>query len=293
MAMQRIQLLLCTCFIIASSATVWAQESGIGPGIYWRIYTVEDEEFSVSLPSWPTMMTSNGLRKGDGQRRLQRLLKTSYGRVTYSIETFENPEPRQSLEQFVDEQGLGSDYDPGTKRKLTIDGFAGIEYLSSSNTSPARVQFFATEKHLYRFVASGPGAGHPSIDKLFFSSIKLGKNLDGSKVSEDPGDDLVLHADTGERVFFGKEVDTKARLITKPEPTYTEEALKNKITGTVVLRVVLSKTGKIDTIRVVFGLPYGLTERAVEAAKGIKFIPAMKDGEPVSMFIQLEYNFNP
>ena len=36
----------------------------------------------------------------------------------------------------------------------------------------------------------------------------------------------------------------------------------------------------------------GLTERAIEAAKRIKFTPAMKDGKPVSVWMQLEYNFS-
>jgi hypothetical protein len=48
----------------------------------------------------------------------------------------------------------------------------------------------------------------------------------------------------------------------------------------------------VKYIIVLSGLPGGLTERAVEAARRIKFFPATKDGRPVSMFIQLEYNFN-
>jgi outer membrane biosynthesis protein TonB len=43
---------------------------------------------------------------------------------------------------------------------------------------------------------------------------------------------------------------------------------------------------------VVQGLPYGLTEQAIAAARKLKFVPAMKDGKNVSMWIQLEYNFN-
>jgi Gram-negative bacterial TonB protein C-terminal len=56
--------------------------------------------------------------------------------------------------------------------------------------------------------------------------------------------------------------------------------------------VVLSATGKVTNIRVVSGLPDGLTKRAVDAAKKIEFIPAMKDGKYVSMFMQLEYDFS-
>ena len=286
--MQRILLLLFTCLIIANSAAVRAQESGIGPGVSWRMYTVKDEEFAVSLPGTPAMMTSEGLRKADGKRRVERLLKTSYQGIDYYIEAFENPEPRQSLEQFIADHGLSSNYDRGTERKLTIDGFAGIEYSSASKPTPSRIQIFATEKYLYRFIATGQGDG-----ALFFSSIKLGKNRDGKEVSDGPGSATPLQSDTGERVFTGREVDTKARLLKKVEPSYTEDARNNKITGTVILKVIFSKTGEVTNIRVVSGLPYGLTQQAIKAARGIKFTPAMKDGQPVSMWMQLEYNFNP
>ncbi|MDX6695309.1 MAG: hypothetical protein QOF02_3861, partial [Blastocatellia bacterium] len=37
---------------------------------------------------------------------------------------------------------------------------------------------------------------------------------------------------------------------------------------------------------------YGLTEKAIAAARQIRFSPAMKDGRAVSQFVQIEYNFN-
>ena len=94
------------------------------------------------------------------------------------------------------------------------------------------------------------------------------------------------------KIFTGKEVTAKAKLISKPEPQYTEEARKNQITGTVVLKVVFASSGQVTNIRTVSGLPYGLTERAIAAARQIKFTPATKDGHQVSMWMQLEYNFN-
>jgi len=60
----------------------------------------------------------------------------------------------------------------------------------------------------------------------------------------------------------------------------------------VVLRAVFAEDGLVKNIRVVSGLPFGLTERAVAAAQEIKFSPAMKDGRAVSQYIQIEYNFN-
>ena len=92
--------------------------------------------------------------------------------------------------------------------------------------------------------------------------------------------------------FSGIEVEQRARLLLKPEPQYTEEARKNQTTGTVVLRVVFASSGEVVQIRAMRTLPFGLTERAITAARQIKFVPAMKGGRPVSVFMQLEYNFN-
>jgi TonB family protein len=89
-----------------------------------------------------------------------------------------------------------------------------------------------------------------------------------------------------------REVDQRARVLWKPEPQYSEDARRNQISGSVVLRVVFASTGEVVQIRPVNVLPFGLTEKAIEAARQIKFVPAMKNGRPVSVYMQLEYNFN-
>lgn len=89
-----------------------------------------------------------------------------------------------------------------------------------------------------------------------------------------------------------KDVSVKARVTNKPEAHYTEEARKKQITGTVILRAIFAANGRVIGVQVIKGLRGGLTERAIHAARQIRFIPATKDGRPVSMFIQLEYSFN-
>jgi len=93
-------------------------------------------------------------------------------------------------------------------------------------------------------------------------------------------------------VYSAKEVATKVRILSKAEAHYTEQARQDQIKGTVVLRCVLAADGHVRGVRVVSGLAGGLTLRAIVAAQHIKFIPATKDGHPVSMYMQLEYNFN-
>lgn len=98
--------------------------------------------------------------------------------------------------------------------------------------------------------------------------------------------------DGNNQTFMGSQVEQRARVLFKPEPTYTEDARRNQITGTVMLRVVFASNGDVVQIRAVHTLPFGLTERAIAAARQIKFVPAVKGGRPVSVFMQLEYNFN-
>jgi TonB family protein len=94
------------------------------------------------------------------------------------------------------------------------------------------------------------------------------------------------------RVFAQREVDSKALLTERPKPSYTDSARTNNVQGTVVLRVVLSADGSVGSISAVRGLPNGLTEQAIAAARRIRFVPAKKDGRPVSVAVTVEYNFS-
>ena len=94
------------------------------------------------------------------------------------------------------------------------------------------------------------------------------------------------------KVIPSTETTTKARILSKPEPQYTEEARQNQITGTVILRAILGMDGKVHAIVAIKSLPFGLTGKCILVAHQIRFVPAMKDGQPVSVLVQLEYNFN-
>lgn len=92
--------------------------------------------------------------------------------------------------------------------------------------------------------------------------------------------------------YSNKQVTTKFQVIEKPEPSYTEPARAEQVEGRVVLRCVIAADGTVQHVLVVQSLTHGLTEASIAAAKRIRFSPAMLDGKPVPVFIQLEYNFN-
>ncbi|MCI0661632.1 MAG: energy transducer TonB [Acidobacteria bacterium] len=81
-------------------------------------------------------------------------------------------------------------------------------------------------------------------------------------------------------------------ILYKEKATYTQKARDRGIEGVVILNVIFSADGKIAEIKVVRGLPDGLTEKAIEAAQKIRFEPAMKDGVPVNVRGNLEFSFN-
>ncbi|MBO0723529.1 MAG: TonB family protein [Blastocatellia bacterium] len=87
-------------------------------------------------------------------------------------------------------------------------------------------------------------------------------------------------------------LNRKLTIISQEKARYTDEARRNEVQGTVVLNVMFSYDGTISSIQVVRGLPDGLTENAIEAAQKIKFVPAMKNGEPVSIRGDVEFSFN-
>ena len=81
------------------------------------------------------------------------------------------------------------------------------------------------------------------------------------------------------------------RALETPDPEYSEEARKAKYQGTVVLWLIVGPDGKPRDIRVTRPLGMGLDQKAIEAVNRWRFEPAMKDGRPVAVQINVEVNF--
>jgi hypothetical protein len=95
----------------------------------------------------------------------------------------------------------------------------------------------------------------------------------------------------GERIYTSKEVDQKVQILKKPTPNFTRDARRKMTRGYVILRAILAADETVKHIEIITGLPNGLSEKAIEAARQIKFKPAIKDGKPVSTWVEFEYAF--
>ena len=81
------------------------------------------------------------------------------------------------------------------------------------------------------------------------------------------------------------------RPIYSPDPEYSDEARKAKYQGTVVLWLIVGPDGRPRDIRLARSLGMGLDEKALEAVRTWRFDPARKDGQPVSVQINVEVTF--
>lgn len=137
--------------------------------------------------------------------------------------------------------------------------------------------------------SSGPGTGG-GIGRSSGTGVGGGQGggLGPGRGGNTGGGDMALG---GGRSVEPMSASLRPTIIYRERAKYTEEARANKIQGTVVLSVVYTFDGRISDIRVVRGLPDGLTESAIEAAKRIRFQPAVKAGQPVSVRGNIEFNF--
>ena len=76
-----------------------------------------------------------------------------------------------------------------------------------------------------------------------------------------------------------------------PEPEFSEEARKAKVAGNVLVYLQVDTNGRPTHVRVLRGIGLGLDEKAMEAVRQYKFKPAMENGKPVIVEMNVEVNF--
>ncbi len=91
---------------------------------------------------------------------------------------------------------------------------------------------------------------------------------------------------------FAKNGLTAPKVLHQTDPSFSEEARRAKYQGTVVLMLVVEKTGSLRDIRIVSPLGCGLDRRAVQSVEAWQFKPATKDGEPFEVEIAVEVDFH-
>ena len=285
--MKRVLFLFCTLTLVAVDLVAQSANQPLP----WKRYTIRGEEFSVMLPEPPAMAGRKEMVMQFGKQRQQHTLGAYADGLVFTVLCVENSNPRESVEDYLEREIFThAGWERSSQKELTVNGFKGLQYITP-NKIPGTMQIFATRNHICRFHAFGATVDDARIQQ-FFSSVTLGDKNAGIEVKEGSGSSYKATTQDNANAFTIKEVDRRPFIAFKPEPSYTEEARQNALTGSVILKAIFTADGAVTNIKVASGLPYGLEENAIEAAKKIKFIPAMKDGKLVSTWMQLEFNFN-
>ena len=88
-----------------------------------------------------------------------------------------------------------------------------------------------------------------------------------------------------EEIITTKQATTRLRILHKPPPNFSG----TRAAGTGSLRAVFSADGTVKHILVIRKVDPEFDRACILAAKRIQFEPALKDGRPVSMILEVEY----
>ena len=197
-----------------------------------------------------------------------------------------------------------------------LSQFPGLaEGLSSHLAEVAAVQSVTLRTHVEIFMpmlavlaARTPGAANP-FGGMDPNSALLSTNDELAEISAAPIADSAFRIPEGYTAVPLAEIMSSMRPQPKPatpppasglippsvlekvDPVYTEEARQQKISGSVMLSIVVGVDGKARDIQIVRSLEPTLDQKAVEAVEKWVFRPGTKNGTPVSVRSQVEINF--
>lgn len=283
----------------------------------WRIFAPENEEFSVESPVSliNTLMPDSslpGLTSLKGVDDNRRYVNSSNGTYFY-IFSDEGQRPKQY--RFV------LDF-ANSQNQLETTQSSG-ELLAQKFEFTDESDFFHIilcvngKNRTYVFHTISPKKENKSVER-FFSSLKLNGKLLAEAFSNSKTDKKVSVTITDPEPEFTEKSSvttggmgrgnrnqpdprnpnqtpnlerTGVRILTKPRAMYTNFARFYEMTGKVLLRVTFSADGTIGAIKPISKLPFGLTQAAITAARGIRFEPATFGGAPFSVVKPVEYTF--
>lgn len=186
-------------------------------------------------------------------------------------------------------------YGSGSNQQFTVTAKLDVEVARRLKTSARAVLFVRFEEpYATQDYQEGGQFLVQLFDVFFFdpqTGIVLGK-VSSPSVASQSQQNATQPTSGPDYASYNKNPSFKwPRIIDKPEATYTDEASRHHISGTVLLEVMFAETGQITRIRILRGLPYGLTESAISAARRIKFAPAELEGKKVDYPVRIVYSF--
>ena len=90
-----------------------------------------------------------------------------------------------------------------------------------------------------------------------------------------------------------RDPDVRPVRISSEQPAYPAVARKARISGIVIVEMIIERDGHVSDVRVLKPLPVGLDQAAVDAARTWKYKPGMINGRPVRTLWMATVRFPP
>lgn len=180
---------------------------------------------------------------------------------------------------FVKSQGTGADKTDAAYLDLTVLPSGA---LSSTPTKKVKVTAAAPVASALAPVQ----ASEKTTTQTSAVDPSVPTNLENADTTPGGGDS----EGSGDALSWG-EVTRLPKVKKEVKALYPEEGKLARIDGPVVLEVLINKTGKVQSVKLIRGQGHGLDEAAIEALRGFEFQPAFKGNEPVAVKIHYTYRF--
>lgn len=151
------------------------------------------------------------------------------------------------------------------------------EEPSPSTETPRRV--YGVRRILAKGIGVG-GAGDPAL------VAKQGNTVDGR------ADSLVATpADLAGSPRTAASVDRAPIPLQRPKPAYSEALRRAHAEGTVTARLLVDAAGTVDSVVVIADIGHDSAALATRAFRSFRFQPALRDGDPVAVWIVHKIHF--
>jgi TonB family protein len=287
---------LTALLLLGLSASANSQAEHNTAPILWERYKISEKQLSIEFPKMPVVIV-RGVGCSDSE-------KTSYfayaAEAAYELTIVSKPKQRnqvncKNVKTF--NEGLLTSRLAEIRSQGGFDEASGFEdgrqvYRFSGKTG-TRWLYSDIKNNRWIEVAVARREDVESKDQRFFGSLKF---------TADRGQEIGIGAETtlgDEGVELTPNPLTvqdpnkdRINVVARPLAMYTDQARKANVQGTVVLRIEFLANGCIGNIEVIKGLPEGLTENAVAAAKKVVFLPTRVRGKKVNTTLTLQYGFS-
>lgn len=273
----------------------------------WTMLAGSDSEIFFAIPQDSVVYANQDFYMGSNRVRVdsQKTIVSRVGDAVVQIDLFKGAAKeiqQQLIGTFRTEENR-----PAKAVEEEKNGFRAATIETRSDGLYFRRDFFRRLDRLY--VMTGASRNPNSIIvKQFFESVMLVKdglvmspNL-SNKLEEASKVRMLLpqaFVDTGSRaadpleIFDESSLERRAVIVFQPPIQFPPmDSRFDRTFNQLKVKVLLLANGTVGEVETITKTTRSIEQQAIEAAKGIKFLPAEKDGKPVSVYRTIQFSLN-